>query len=273
MESNSLFRPKFLTTLAAHLALSAALLAPAALCQSLTVLHTFEDGADGALPNGLVKGEANTLYGSSGYGGNTNCNNVFPPYGCGNVFQISTSGQQTVLYTFSGAPDGQYPASIVLGRGKLYATTPQGGSGTGTVVEISGKNNESNRYAFKGGSDAASAFAPVLPLANGSLLGTGYFGGSNNQGALYRLIFHSQGGGSDQVLYSFKGAPNDGANPDSVPVLQGSVAYGTTVYGGSSPNCYNGFQQGCGAVYKYAGGAESLIYSFTGGTDGAYPEF
>ena len=43
--------------------------------------------------------------------------------------------------------------------------------------------------------------------------------------------------------------------------------YGTTYEGGTSENC----DGGCGTIFKVtAGGAESVLYSFTG-SDGAFP--
>src|SRR5579862_5933038 len=46
-------------------------------------------------------------------------------------------------------------------------------------------------------------------------------------------------------LYSFKGAPNDGAYPDSLTVLNGAI-YGTTRQGGNG-SC--DFVAGCGSVF------------------------
>jgi hypothetical protein len=75
------------------------------------------------------------------------------------------------------------------------------------------------------------------------------------------------------VLYSFTGPP-DGEFPDAGLVLDpvGNIC-GTTTRGGD-PNC-NKLQDngpGCGTAFKLTGaGKESVLYSFTGGTDGALP--
>ncbi len=76
------------------------------------------------------------------------------------------------------------------------------------------------------------------------------------------------------VLHTFKGA--DGANPyGSLISDQNGNLYGTTIGGGNMTNtaCQNNpFSTGCGVVYKIdRDGAESVLYQFKGGTDGAFP--
>jgi uncharacterized repeat protein (TIGR03803 family) len=53
----------------------------------------------------------------------------------------------------------------------------------------------------------------------------------------------------------------------------GGNLYGTTTFGGNLANCYNYGLLGCGTVFKLdTSGKETVLYSFSGGTDGAYPE-
>jgi uncharacterized repeat protein (TIGR03803 family) len=70
------------------------------------------------------------------------------------------------------------------------------------------------------------------------------------------------------VLYSFKGG-HDGAFPAGRLYLDDSGnLYGTTANGGGT-GCGGG---GCGTVFKLApDGTETVLHSFLGGTDGAYP--
>ncbi len=70
------------------------------------------------------------------------------------------------------------------------------------------------------------------------------------------------------VLYSFGTSPTDGVNPQSRLIALHGVLYGTTTGGGSgcSPS------GGCGTVFAMTtAGAESVLHSFAGGTDGALP--
>jgi uncharacterized repeat protein (TIGR03803 family) len=52
------------------------------------------------------------------------------------VFEVDTTGHETVLYTFTGLGDGGYPASGVIGdsAGNLYGTASEGGAGGAGVV-------------------------------------------------------------------------------------------------------------------------------------------
>jgi uncharacterized repeat protein (TIGR03803 family) len=66
------------------------------------------------------------------------------------------------------------------------------------------------------------------------------------------------------VLHSFAGPPTDGANP-LASLLRDAAGnlYGTTYFGGASK---------AGVVFKLSPtGAETVLYSFTGGADGANP--
>src|SRR5580698_7203024 len=104
--------------------LAAALLAASACtgayaASQISVLFGFPasgDNPSGANPEtGLVAGPGGSLYGTTIYGGTSNCN-------CGTVFQLTPPGPgqttwtQTVLHSFQGYPvDGQAPlASLTV---------------------------------------------------------------------------------------------------------------------------------------------------------------
>jgi hypothetical protein len=106
-----------------------------------TVLYSFTGGADGFNPgSGLTFDSSGKLYGTA-LGGVASRGVVFrlrPP----------TSGKSwliNVLYSFTGAPDGNHPTASVIfdGQGDLYSTTEWGGTGQacqggcGTVFEVS----------------------------------------------------------------------------------------------------------------------------------------
>src|SRR5215471_5544298 len=95
-----------------------------------TVLYTFTCGADGGFPPaGLIRDAAGNLYGTTSSGGNTSATNCVPS-GCGVVFKLDSSGQETVLYAFSGGPDGNIPQASLIrdAAGNLYGTTFYGGN-------------------------------------------------------------------------------------------------------------------------------------------------
>jgi uncharacterized repeat protein (TIGR03803 family) len=104
-----------------------------------TVLYSFQGGTDGSAPlGGLVLGSDGNFYGTTLYGGSgasSSCDKV----GCGAVFKITPSGQETVLYSFQGGTDGGHPASSLIqdSEGNLYGTTSEGGSNNaGTVFRL-----------------------------------------------------------------------------------------------------------------------------------------
>jgi uncharacterized repeat protein (TIGR03803 family) len=72
-----------------------------------TVLHSFA-GIEGASPGlAITRDEAGNLYGITTMGGTGACQSTFN--GCGVVFQLDPAGHETVLYNFTGGPDGAYP--------------------------------------------------------------------------------------------------------------------------------------------------------------------
>lgn len=103
-----------------------------------TVLHRFRgpNFGDGGAPNGnLIFDRAGNMYGTAKAGGLVGC--TISPGPCGVAFELSPpsspGGQWTesVLYTFTGVPDGAFPAGglTVDTHGNLYGTTEEGGSG------------------------------------------------------------------------------------------------------------------------------------------------
>jgi uncharacterized repeat protein (TIGR03803 family) len=71
-----------------------------------TVLHNFTGTPDGSLPMGdLVRDSAGNLYGTANAGGGV---------GCGVVYKLAPGGQETVLWSFTGAADGCGPTAGVI---------------------------------------------------------------------------------------------------------------------------------------------------------------
>jgi len=109
------------------------------------VLHTFNGTPDGAEPPmGLTGDLFGNLYGVTEWGGNpAYCTwsaappvaPPAPPPGCGVVFKLDASGHFTVLYTFTGLPDGAAPGStpIMDWQGNLYGNTLLGGDSSCTT--------------------------------------------------------------------------------------------------------------------------------------------
>jgi uncharacterized repeat protein (TIGR03803 family) len=148
-----------------------------------TVLHRFAGSPDGATPYaGLVLDGQGNMYGTT-YGGGT--------AGHGAVFKVDSSGNETVLYSFTGTPDGANPyGGLVLdAEGNLYGTTYGGGAaGYGTLFEINATSNETVLHSFgstKG--DGKYPYAGLVLDALGDLYGTTTHGGAHNKGTVFKL--------------------------------------------------------------------------------------
>jgi uncharacterized repeat protein (TIGR03803 family) len=243
---------------------------------SENALYNFAGGSDPKLPYaGLVFDKAGNLYGTSELGGTDNQ---------GTVFEISSNSNgtwtETVLYNFTGGADGGQPyGSLVFDTaGNLYGTTNFGGSsncsqGCGTVFELtpgSGGWAESVLYTFTGGSDGREPSARLLLDASGNLYSTTMYGGnigsacSTGCGTIFKLT-HGSNGWTESVLYAFEGGA-DGASPyDGLAFDATGNLYGTAYSGGT----------GSGSVFKLAPGSsgwtETVLHTFTGGSDGKYP--
>jgi uncharacterized repeat protein (TIGR03803 family) len=113
-------------------------------------------------------------------------------------------------------------------------------------------------------------------VGNRVLYGTTPNGGASNAGAVYALTPPVSPGSSwtESVLYSFAGGSDGMAPAATVNIGLGGVLYGTTFQGGTG-SCFNG----CGTVFSLTppatqGGTwtETVLYRFTGGSDGAGPQ-
>jgi uncharacterized repeat protein (TIGR03803 family) len=123
-------------------------------------------------------------------------------------------------------------------------------------------------YDFPGGTSGDGPQSRLTPDASGDLYGTTYSGGLG-YGTVFKLSPKGSGY-TESVLYSFCSQSNcaDGATPlaSFVTFDASGNLYGTTWDGGAS---------GCGTVFELkrsgAKWKESVLYSFTNGTDGCNP--
>ena len=200
-----------------------------------SLLHVFT-GADGSTPYGsLVSDAQGNLYGTTLGGGDTAdtpCqNNPFTSGGCGVIYKIDRNGTESVLYQFKGGPDGAFPATELL------------------------LDDAGNLYGTARGGGILTADSPC-----GFISGCG-------------VVFKVDRLGDESVLYSFLGGS------DGFGVASGLIRdpagnfYGTTLAGGvANTACVGGPAGTCGVVYKLdSEGRETVLHSFTGGSDGYGP--
>ncbi len=252
--------------LALAIALVLATLASSAQAQTLILLHAFTGGADGASPQaGLIQDKAGNLFGTTAYGG---------VFNVGTVFKLDKSGNESVLYTFTGGADGAYPYGPLLqdATGNLYGTTLSGGdltcghsAGCGTVFKLDATGKETVLHTFAGGTDGVDPYGNLFRDAGGNFYGITLIGGNHNCNTPLGcgVVFKLDANGKETVLHTFSGGA-DGAGPSSGVIRDAAGnLFGTTQSGGRSNS---------GTVFQVdRAGKETVLYSFTGGKDGASP--
>ena len=232
---------------------------------------------------GLIFDTAGNLYGTTISGGTGKLDNVCPE-GCGVAFELSASpkgAKETVLHNFCSAPncaDGAVPyAGLILdSAGNLYGTAANGGltdhcsQGCGVAFELTrnpdGTWLESILHSFTGLEDGSIPVGALVSDSAGNLYGTTAYGGTYGAGIVFELT-PITGGWNEKVLYSFTGGA-DGSNPSAGLVFDSAG----NLYGSASGINSNG----AGVVFElkpaFEVWAETVLYSFTGGSDGQQPE-
>ncbi len=192
-----------------------------------------------------------------------------------------------VIHSFNGA-DGSSPyAGLTMdAAGNFYGTTAYGGScyyPCGTVFKMSYNSSGwrlTTLYGFTGPPDGGQPSAEVVFGTDGSLYGTTFLGGVATGCGPYTMcgtVFKVRPSATpphsildpwtETVLYRFASRARDAFEPIGPVVFdQAGNMYGTTNYGGAS---------GYGAVYELApsagGWKETVLHSFSGGSDGRWP--
>ena len=253
-----------------------------------TVIYDFLPSTGGTPAGTPLLNSAGDIYGvvETGGGGSL-CAGA--AQGCGLVWQLSPgaggSYLESALQTFDDGSDGGIPFGNVIAdsAGNLYGTTTSGGNtsaclgfGCGVVYRLSpngaGGWTETVLYSFNDSSDGSVPFAGLAMDAAGNLYGTTLQGGHFSKictqgcGVVFELSPSSGGSWTESVLHAFLGNP-DGNDPVGGVVLDaaGNV-WGNTSAGGS---------HGYGTVFELTPQAgawkETLLHSFTGGSDGDGP--
>jgi uncharacterized repeat protein (TIGR03803 family) len=251
-----------------------------------SVIHAFAGvgtGGGGQPVGSPVVDSAGNLYGTTYYGGYKTCTNFPGP--CGMVYRLAPPASkggtwvETVLYSFSGVPDGQFPGKgVTLDlNGNVFGTTSEGGTGRctdgsgltigcGTLFELSpasgGGWSEAVLHDFNVTQNGPST---VLQLeADGSLIGAANY-------HLFQLSPPKSPGGTwnERVLYVFpEGIAGTIPGSALVPDGKGNL-FGTTVTSGLS---------GYGTVYELSPPAKAdspwtvtTLQTFSGGLNSEQP--
>jgi uncharacterized repeat protein (TIGR03803 family) len=246
-----------------------------------SVLHSFGNGQDGWDPQAeMVFDSAGNLYGTTQLGGA-----IFGrgDDNGGTVFQLTPGASgwtETILYSFTGeylGPDPNLPAgSVVLAKnGNIYGVAQTGGAnGQGAVYQLApnsdGTYTESVIFSFNVNDGAVPNSTPVQD-ANGNLYGTTRQGGdgacsSVGCGVVYKLTSNGDGTRSETVLHELNG--RDGSTAIGPPAFDSAGNLYAVAEAGGADSAGSIFE----LIPRVTGPwSESVLHTFTGGTDGAAP--
>lgn len=258
--------------------------------QNFNVLYSFGpySAAVGVGPDAaLIQAADGSIYGASLVGGSVTCggsvDGVSEP-SCGTIFQLDSLGIPALEHSFSGS-DGAYPAAALLQMpdGNFYGTTVGGGDqtcssyaspGCGTVFQMTASGAVKVLHSFAQ-QDGAAPDAQLIVGKDGQMYGTTLSGGSTScsGGASWSgcgTVFKIDTAGNFTPLHSFSGP--DGAYPAQLVQASDGYFYGTTESGGDT-SCTGPYGPGCGTVFRMdAAGNVTVLYAFTGQSDGSWPE-
>jgi uncharacterized repeat protein (TIGR03803 family) len=214
---------------------------------SMLSLYWFTGGADGGVPNGLTLATNGVLYGTTQTGG---------AYNEGTVFSISTNGALQTLTSFNSTNGSNPQAALAQGSdGNLYGTTENGGTNAGgTLFELTLGGALTTLFTFSNQNNS-NPYTALVQGTNGN-----FYGATKNASSGDGNVFEMTPQGALDVVYSFKGGL-DGNEP------VGALAQGTdgNFYGLTTGDAAHGY----GGVFKITpAGAQTNLYSFTGGADG-----
>ena len=233
---------------------------------TLTTLYSFcalSNCADGSVPvAGLVQASDGNFYGTTYQGGTADE---------GTVFQITSTGTLTTLYSFCsqiGCTDGNFPrAGLVQGTdGNLYGTTNADKfecvETCGTVFKITtgGDLTTLHTFCLPGPCvDGSTPYSGLVQATDGNFYGTTAYGGGNGNGG--GTVFKITSEGALTTLYSFcgpYGCPDGYKLWAGVTQATNGTFYGTALEGGNI-SCLGQEFGGCGTVFSLSVGLHPFV--------------
>ena len=227
--------------------------------------------ADGEFPAGsLAPGGTGMYYGTTYLGGPDDSSSG----GNGTLFEYDVgTNTEKILYGFPTGTDLPIdPAGSLIqaSDGNYYGLASGGTDNAGVIYRFDPSTDTvSTVYTFTDGADGGNPENELIQAADGNLYGIASSGGEYGYGVIFSYNLSTA---QESVLYSFQGSTDgdpSSAGPGGGPLLQASDGnlYGTAGMGGSA-SC------GCGVLFEYNLKTDtySVLHTFTGGTDGAFPQ-
>jgi hypothetical protein len=233
-------------------------LTPSGKTYTETILYSFQGGADGGYPGGLLADASGDLFGTTAL-------NISAP-GHGTAFELTPTGSgfaEKTIYTFTD-PDGYPDGSLVFGPGgAMYGSSVGGGKyNYGTVFALApsqggfAETTVANFHFYDGVGPASNLSFDKA----GNIYGTTAFGGRcfgnpcrNSVGVAFKLRAMPSGY-SPAAIYMFK-REGDAQTPVSPLVFAaGGALYGTTMFSNGEATPY-------GALFRLQQSGEGYVES------------
>lgn len=218
-----------------------------------SVIHSFGGSGDGSTPDGAISILSNgNMYGTTTFGGASQ-NGV--------IWEIPAGGVYTVLHNLT-ADEGNFARGRLIQdkKGKFYGTCLFGGANSdGTVIKFTQTGKVTVLHTFDG-TDGEFPEHGVVMDKKGNVYGVTAFGGATDNGSIYEIAKD----GTFTSLYSFTGTTDGGFPYGGLAIDKAGNLYGSADDGGAN---------GDGVVFELsAGGTYTVLYNFTDGADGEFPE-
>jgi uncharacterized repeat protein (TIGR03803 family) len=222
-----------------------------------SVLYSFTGGSNGTNPENLIYQKGNLLGSTEDLAGSFTV-----------IFEFNLlSSDYSILHVYSKGFRRELSANTLIpfGRNQYGISDGNGFKGNGIIFSLHDKGDKYQKeYLFQGGDDGN--FPDGLVLQGNMLYGTTIEGGTAGGGTIYAFDPQAK---TKTVLYNFQGG-TDGSGPGGSMLYINGYFYGFTGNGGDLDGCGG---NGCGTVFQYdpATGTHTVLYSFTGNTDGSEP--
>ena len=157
----------------------------------LTILYSFQGGADGELPYARLRlGRGGTIVGTT-LGGGFACHGGI---GCGTVFELtpgSSGYSEQVLYRFQGGLDGANPATriVIDNKSILYGTTRGTACNCATVYQLIPAKSGYRNQVLQSLNESGVPNGDLISDKTGSLFGTTYsaYGSRGGFGTVFEV--------------------------------------------------------------------------------------
>jgi uncharacterized repeat protein (TIGR03803 family) len=206
--------------------------------QTRTILDASWPGSQSLVQSG------STLFGYTGAG----------------IIEYNLSTNQATVLPNSNPPD-PIGNPIVSGTMLYGVSNTAGANQVGSIFAYDLTTDSLNTlYSFQNNNGDGQTPEGPLVLDGSTLYGAATAGGGAGNGAIFDFNLSTD---TENILYSFKGPPNDAAFPWGSLILSGSTLFGAS---------YDGGDQDSGAIYGYnlSTNQETTFFSFSQAT-GDYP--